>query len=141
MLTVGIFVNMFLVAIFPYQFLDTTSANVLLGEDELGYNFNGNSYFTQKHGEAVETYTDLSDDSQLNSLSDTDAGVSGGETITNSNFFDGLFSALTKIKSYLAFIIPFASMFFLLPGAFGLIFGTLYSMGMAFAFLRWIRGV
>lgn len=140
MFAVGIFVNMMLVSIFPYQFLSAEDASALIGADELGYNFDGNGYFTEKHSEAVGEYQTLSQDEQLNELTDTEGGIVAGALEAISSFFDGLLDGITKIKQYLAFIIPFAAMFFLLPGAFGIIFGTMYSVLMAYSIIRWIRG-
>lgn len=141
MFAIGIFVNMMLVSIFPYQYLDQTEANLLISEGELQYNMDNNPYLSEKQSEAAAQYRDITNDDEMNKLTDTDGDIVSGAIDAISSFFDGALDAITKIKKYIAFIIPFSSMFFLLPGAFGLIMGTMYSMMFAFAIIRWIRDV
>lgn len=138
LLIVGVFFNMMMFSIFPYAFLGD-DPEILQGES-LGYKFQDSEYFNDKYTESVNNYQNLSNDQTLNELSSNEGGLVSGVLDGVSSFFDGLLDSLDKIKQYLSFIIPFATLFFILPGALGQILGTLYSVSVAYAVIRFIRG-
>jgi len=139
-LFVGIFTNLLLASIFPYQLLPETTAAALIGDDTYGYDLNNNGYFgTKQKKDASSLYNAVSNESAVNTLTQASTTeVSFLDSI--SNFFDGLFDALTKAAVYISLIIPFATVLFLLPGALGLVFGGIYMTMVIIAIVRFIRG-
>ena len=107
----------------------------------MGYNFNDNGIVTQEYIDGVSQYETISNTQQIESLSNTEGGLVSGITEAIGSFFDGLLDGLQKLALYLSFIIPFSTILFALPGALGLILGTMYSVAMAMAIIRFIRGV
>ncbi len=139
-LFVGIFTNLLLASIFPYQLLPTDTAAALVGDDTYGYDLTNNGYFgTKEKAQTTSLYNSVTDQESVNTLTQaTTTEVSFLESI--SNFFDGLFDALGKAAIYISLIIPFATVLFLLPGAMGLVFGGIYMTMVIVAIVRFIRG-
>lgn len=138
----GVFCNLMLASIFPFQLLDTTTATALVGDQEINYDFSGSGFFDDNLKNTNSEF-----DSNMRNTEDTgDMLSTSNSTFTNVltggdfGFFDGIVDSLTKLKTLVSMIIPFASMFFLLPGALGLIIGSLYTAGLIFAIIRFIRG-
>lgn len=136
---IGVFFNMLMISVFPTLFLGDNPE--ILEGDSLGYDFNNNGIVTQEYVEGVQQYETITNTDQLESLSSTEGGLVSGITEALSSFFDGLLDGLKKLTLYLSFIIPFSTVLFALPGALGLIMGTMYSLAMAIAVIRFIRGV
>ena len=136
---IGIFCNMMLFAIFPYAF--TTGTPDILEGDTLAMTFEDSEYFNSKYVEGVNTYTDIQDEIPIKNIQSTETGLVSGSLEGVSSFFDGLLDGLTKAQTLISFIIPFATLFVLLPGALGLVLGTLYMGGFAYAIIRFIRGI
>jgi len=138
LLVTGIFFNIFMAVIFPFQLLDTQTAIGLMGSDTIGYDFSDNPYLSEDFTKYYNDYDASVDKDKLDTISEQQSSSTVLSTI--GNFFDGLTDALSKIKSALAFIIPFSTIFFLLPGALGLILGYLYTGVFVYAVVRFIRG-
>lgn len=136
---IGVFFNMMMLSVFPTLFLGEDPA--ILEGDTLGYDFTGNGIITSEYVDGVSTYQSLGNTEQLEGLTSTEGGIVSGITEGIGSFFDGLLDGLQKLGLYLSFIIPFSTVFFALPGALGLIIGTLYSVMLAFSIIRFIRGV
>lgn len=130
---------MMLFAIFPYAF--TTGTPDILEGDTLAMTFEDSEYFNSKYVEGVNTYTDIQDENSIKNIQSTETGLVSGILEGVSSFFDGLLDGLTKAQTLISFIIPFATLFVLLPGALGLVLGTLYMGGFAYAIIRFIRGI
>lgn len=139
LMIIGVFFNMMMLSIFPTVFLGE-NPSILEGE-ELGYNFDDNGIITTEYNQAVGQYEVISNTEQLESLTSTEGGIVSGILEGVSSFFDGLLDGLSKLVLYLSFIIPFSTLLFALPGALGLVLGTLYSVLTAIAIIRFIRGV
>lgn len=136
---IGVFFNMMMLSVFPTLFLGEDTS--ILEGDTLGYDFTGNGIITSEYVDGVSTYKSLGNTEQLESLTSTKSGIISGIIEGISSFFDGLLDGLKKVTLYVSFIIPFSTVFFALPGALGLIIGTLYSVTLAFSIIRFIRGV
>lgn len=138
----GVFFNMLMAAIFPGQLLSPALQESLLGDDSLNYDFDGQNLFGEQYEDNIDTfYTDTRNEENLQDIYNAEDSVTTNPLETVSGFFDGLLDALTKAKAFLSFIVPFASLFYLLPGALGLIVGSLYASVFAIAVIRFIRGV
>lgn len=139
---VGIFFNLMLAGIFPYQLLDTTTANYLVGDQVMGYDFAGSSMFSSDLKNEVTQYgQDARDDTKTGDLTSTTDSTFMNPAFDNSiSYFNGIVDAMKKLKSILSLIIPFASLFFLLPGIMGLVIGGTYTGALIFAIIRFIRG-
>lgn len=137
-LVTGIFFNLFMAVIFPFQLLDTTTANALMGSDIIGYDFNNNSYFGDDYKNYISDFEESNTKDNLESLTNLEQSSTVLSAI--GNFFDGLTDALSKAKTLFTFMIPFSTIFFLTPGAFGLILGYLYTGIFTYAVVRFIRG-
>lgn len=135
---IGVFFNMLMISVFPTLFLGE-NPDILEG-DVLGYDFDDNGIVNQEYKDGVATYESITDTQQLESLSNSEGGVVSGVTDAIGGFFDGLLDGLKKLTLYLSFIIPFSTVLFALPGAMGLVMGTMYSLAIAIAVIRFIRG-
>lgn len=135
----GTFVNMMMFAIFPYAF--TTGTPDILDGETLAMTFEDSEVFNSKFTEGVNTFTEIQNDENIKNIQNPSTGLVSGILEGLSSFFDGLLDSLTKAQTLISFIIPFASLFTLLPGAFGLVLGTLYMGGFAYSIIRFIRGI
>jgi len=91
LLITGVFFNMFMGVIFPFQLLDTQTASSLLGGDTLGYDFGNNPYFGDNYKQSIQNYRDNTNADKLQALSNTDTGLISSSLQAISSFFDGLF--------------------------------------------------
>ena len=136
---IGIFTNLMLAGIFPYQLLPETDANNLVGDDVYNYDLGNSGYFgTDEKTATTELYTTLQDNSATGDLLATSQQESN--VLETISFFDGLFDGLSKIATYVSLIIPFSTVLFLLPGALGLVLGGLYTAVSIYGIIRFIRG-
>jgi len=141
----GLFVDIMLSMIFPYQLLSTSSQNNVINGDNRVYNGDNIQYFSSNLKSGIGSYINTSQDqTRTGSLIDTSnntntnpitAGVS-----SSLSYFDYVANAMEKIKVILSIIIPYASLFFLLPSALGYILGSLYTGALIYAVIRFIRG-
>lgn len=134
----GVFVNLLLATIFPYQLLPEDTANRLMGEDTYLYNYDGISFGTNSEDSISDLYSTLENDGAGTELLATSQQESN--FLESISFFDGLFDALSKAATYISLIFPFSTILFLLPGAFGVMFGGLYMVVLIYAIIRFIRG-
>ena len=138
-LFIGVFTNLLLASIFPYQLLPADDAAELIGGDTYGYDFSGSDYFGENQKTATSnTVSELENQEGAAGLLATSQSESS--ILESVSFFDGLFDALKKAGTYVALIIPFSSVLFVLPGAIGLVFGGIYSVVVIYAIVRFIRG-
>jgi hypothetical protein len=138
-LFIGVFTNLLLASIFPYQLLPADDAALMVGGDIYGYDFSGSDYFGENQQGAVQsTMNELQSEESTAGLLATSQKESG--ILESVSFFDGLFDALAKAGTYIALVIPFSSVLFVLPGALGLILGGIYSLVTIYAIIRFIRG-
>lgn len=135
---IGIACNILLAMIFPYQFLPSTTAQNLISESDIGYIINDNTFGTNSKISTNNLYNTLNNDSQTRSLTEIESTeVSFFDTV--SNFFDGLFDGLNKIKTYFLLLLPFGTIIGLLPGAIGEALKLLYIAIASFAIIKFIR--
>lgn len=135
----GTFVNMMMFAIFPYAF--TTGTPDILDGDTLAMTFEDSEVFNSKYVDGVNTYDNIQNDENIKNIQNPSSGLVSGVLEGVSSFFDGLLDSLTKAQTLISFIVPFATLFTLLPGAFGLVLGTLYMAGFGYSIVRFIRGI
>lgn len=137
---IGIFANILLASIFPYQLLPGDVASDLVGDDVFPYQFGDSEYLGGDTKDSSSTlYTTMQDNSQTNNLLSTNQQETS--IIESVSFFDGLKDALDKITTYISLILPFGTLLGLLPGAIGLILQILYTGVVVYAIGRFIRGV
>lgn len=137
---IGIFANILLASIFPYQLLPPSMASDLVGDDVFPYQFGNSEYFGGDAQDASSTlYTTVQDNSRTSELLSTNQQETN--VIESVSFFDGLKDALDKIGVYVALILPFGTILGLLPGAIGLIMKALYLGIVTYGIARFIRGV
>lgn len=137
---IGVFANLMLAGIFPYQLLPNDDAANLVGDDVYNYDLGGSGYFGSDEKTATsDLYSNLQDTSSTGDLLATSQQESN--ILESVSFFDGLFDGLSKIGTYLSLLIPFSTVLFLLPGGLGLVLGGLYSAITIFGIIRFIRGV
>ena len=140
---IGIFFNFLMVGIFPDQLLGEELKQELIGDDyDVGYNFDNNQLFGNKFQSNIEDYYNTNTDgSSLEQIYDAEDAVTLNPLESLGGFFDGLLDALQKARAYLSFIVPFVTLFYLLPGILGLLLGSVYTGIFALAVIRFIRGV
>jgi len=133
---IGIFTNLLLAMAFPYDLLPVDDA------ERLTDGINPASINTDFGTNAQTSTTDLVDTLQDNDA--TSALATGDSTEISfldsiSNFFDGLFDALSKIAIYFRLLLPFGAVIGLLPGAIGFVLSLLYSAIAVYAIIQFIR--
>lgn len=136
---IGLFSNLLLATIFPYQVLPESMAADLVGNDVYNYQQDNNDYFNSNLKDSTgQLYANVEDTTQTSNLLGTNQQESN--FIESVSFFDGLTDALSKIGKYISLILPFSTVISLLPGAIGFIFGALYSGVIVYGIARFIRG-
>lgn len=137
---IGIFANILLASIFPYQLLPESLASDLVGDDVYPYQFGDSEYFGGDTRDSSSTlYTTIQDDQETNELLSTNQQETN--IIESVSFFDGLKDSLDKLTAYISLILPFGTVLGLLPGAIGLILKVIYIGVAIYAIGRFIRGV
>jgi len=137
---IGVFTNLILASIFPYQMLPVDTANTLAGNDSYAYDFENSEFLTTNvKSSSNDLYTTIDDEEGTADLLATNQQESN--FIESVSFFDGLTDALSKIGKYISLILPFGAVLLLLPGAIGIVFGGIYTAVIVFAIVRFIRGV
>ena len=135
---IGVFCNILLAMIFPYQLLPQSTAESLIESSEIGYTIDDNIFGSDAKTSTSDLYDELRDEKAIEGLTNAETTeVSILDSI--SNFFDGLFDGLAKIKTYFLLLLPFGAVLGLLPGAIGLMFQLLYMALAVFSIIMFIR--
>lgn len=134
---IGVFANIMLAMIFPFELLPQDDAIELVGSNTAPYTItNGfGSEVKNSTSRLTNTLEDQSNKEALVTLDPTE--VSLLDSI--SNFFDGLFEGLSKIKTYFMLLLTFGAVLGLLPGAIGFVLEMLYMAVATFAIIKFIR--
>ena len=139
LLVTGMFFNLIMATIFPVQVLGLDLAISFLGEDYI--TSTTNPYLDSSISASTQDYISNTDKSDLENIASTEEGVVSNPISGISNFFDGLLDAMAKIGILVSFLVPFVTMFFLLPPGINIILGGMYSVVYLYAIIRFIRGV
>ena len=143
-MVLGIFFNLMLGGIFPYQLLDDSTINQVIGEQKISdYYKDSSGIFDSKTKEITGEYTSslTNQDTTSGIISTTNSTFTNILADTPVSYFDAIVDSMKKIKTIISMLIPFASMFFLLPGFIGYIMGSIYTSVLIFATLKFIRGI
>lgn len=134
---IGIFANILLAMIFPFELLPQEDAKQISGTNTAPYTINNgfNSELTNSTTALTNTLGDNSNKEALVTLDATSVSILDAV----SNFFDGLFEGIKKIKTYFMLLLPFGAVLGLMPGAIGFMLQMLYMAIATFAIIKFIR--
>jgi len=140
----GIFVNLMLGGIFPYQLLDEGTIAIVIGDQKINDYYKGSdSIFSDNSKDIVGSYTNELQNQETTTgiISTTNSTFTNILADTPVSYFDAIVDSMKKVKTIISMLIPFASMFFLIPGFIGYIMGSLYTSVLIYTILKYIRGI